>query len=375
MGGEVSGAKLRPVHHHQAKGAEAKKTDAAQKPVAPPSAPPAKPAGAGDAFQTAPAAKPPLADGNYGVSNQKGGLPSASGRISDAEWADPAKLMAKLTQYPHGKRDTQSEATCGPSNVLGAAMLSGGPDAAAQVMKDAASSSTLTAKEKTELTDISDRVKGHTATFEDLNKAQELMYRSAHTRVSAGDAVDQAIDSGKLKPKEVKELKAALQAERDAADDPMKSDPKNQETIEKLVGKAFGETVHVSSGYVDISAKRHATDIGGLGDDELGKLAGAKSTNVSVGVDFLKEVGKLAPGQALTVRLGAQHGEVSADHYVTVGRRKDGSFYIYNPDPSKGDATLSLGKDMSGKFLEQLQKYEVRQKRDPNGSFPQGIRY
>jgi len=373
VGGEVSGAKLRPIHHHQAKGVE--KTDAAKKPDPSPSAPATRPAGAGDAFSTTPAAKPPLAEGNYGVSNQASGLPSAHGRISDAEWADPAKLVSKLTQYPHGKKDTQSEATCGPSNVLGAAMLSGGSDAAAGVLKDAAKSSTLTDKEKTELNDIGDRVKAHTATFEDLNKAQELMYRSAHTRIPATDAIDQAIDSGKLNGHEVKELKKALAAEQAAADDPMKSDPKNQATIERLVGKAFNETVHVDNGYINVSAKRHTTDVGGLGDDELAKLAGPTQSSVSVGPDFMKQVKALAPGQALTVRVGAKHNEANADHFVTVGRRKDGSFYIYNPDPGKGDATLSLGKSVSGKFEDELKKYELRQKRDPNNSFPPGVRY
>ena len=38
----------------------------------------------------------------------------------------------------------------------------------------------------------------------------------------------------------------------------------------------------------------------------------------------------------------------TGDHFVTVGRREDGTAYTYNPDPPKGDSTVfTCGKGAS----------------------------
>ena len=87
----------------------------------------------------------------------------------------------------------------------------------------------------------------------------------------------------------------------------------------------------------------------------------------------------LQPGEAVTIRLAANDKSTRANHYVTVGRQKDGTFYLYNPDPAKGDATLVLGGKgprVDDAFIQRTGKYDGRMYEDQNSdSLPPGLRY
>lgn len=322
-------------------------------------------------------APPSLEPGSYGV-NKQANRPqySATGKISSADWADPARLMSKLTQNPHGKLRAQSSASCSASNLIGAALLSGGPDQAAALLDRVAKDSSLNLgpEEQKQLSGIADKIRNRTATFEDLNLAQELAYRAGNTRASATDLADQAQGSKKLSAKE-KRLAKVLAG--DGSDTPK---------LEKLLSKALGREVHLDSqGWERVSDKTRTKDISGLTDDELKDLGtsaapGARPHELVAPGDTIEGIANdLKPGEVVTIRVAGNDRGLAPDHYVTVGRRKDGTFYLYNPDPSKGDATLVIGgkgPKADVDFVKRTDKYNDRMFMDQSAdSLPPGLRY
>jgi hypothetical protein len=324
-----------------------------------------------DGFEAPPSLKP----GSYGVSKGKGPLHSAGGRISSAEWADPARLMSKLTQNPHGKLHAQSSAACSASNLLGAALLSGGPDKAAALLERVAKDGRLNLgpEEQKQLSGIASKIRGRTATFEDLNLAQELVYRAGNTTASATDLAGQAQGSTKLSPKEKSQVRVLA---GDGSDEPK---------LEKLLSKALGREVHLDNGWEKVTGKTRTQDTSGLTDDELKNLAtaaapGARRHELTAPNDTIEGIANaLSPGEAVTIRVAGDDNGLKPDHYVTVGRQQDGTFYLYNPDPSKGDATLVLGGKgpaADAGFLQRTDKYNDRMFTDQSAdSLPPGLRY
>lgn len=297
------------------------------------------------------------------------GAKSASGKISAEQWSDPTLLVGKLTQFP-AKKDVndQSQAACSAANLLGAALLTGGPDAAAAMIKRVTAGATqLNAAETTELNGIADRIKNKTATFEDLNKAQQLLYRSANTEATGKDLVDQA--AGKLSGPKLQKLEAAMRRYLTAS--VMGRDEKDVETVSKLLGEAFKDPSYKwdpnSSGSVSIDAARRSKDLSGLTDDELSTLGATAAKGESVATNERSDLDALAktlkPGESLTLRLaGDSNAKTSPNHYVTIGKRPDGTMFLYNPDPSRGDSTLVTGKLDDAKFQTQLARYQPRLK-------------
>lgn len=331
----------------------------------------AAPAKASDGFDAPPSLKPD----SYGVRKSAGPLHSASGRISSAEWADPARLMSRLTQNPHGKLHAQSSAACSASNLIGAALLSGGPDKAAALLERVAKDGRLNLgpEEQKQLSGIASKLRGRTATFEDMNRAQELVYRAGNTTASATDLAEQAQSSKKLTPKE-KSLVSVLAG--DGSDEPR---------LEKLLSKALGREVHLDNGWEKVTGKTRTQDISGLTDSELKNLAtaaapGATQHELTAPNDTIEGIANtLKPGEAVTLRLAGDDKSGKPDHYVTVGRRQDGTFYLYNPDPAKGDATLVIGGKgpaADAGFLKRTDKYNDRMLQDQSAdSLPPGLRY
>ena len=324
-----------------------------------------------DGFEAPPSLKP----GSYGVNNSKGPKHSAGGKISSADWADPASLLSKLTQNPHGKLHAQSEAACSASNLIGAALLSGGPDKAAALLDRVAKDGSLNLgpEEKKQLSGIASKIRDRTATFEDMNLAQELVYRGGNTKASAMDLMEQALSSNKLKPNEKKQM-AVLAKDG--------SDPKK---LEQLLSKGLGREVKRDNGWEKITDKGRTQDTSGLTDDELKNLGtaatpGAKPQELSAHDTIESLANTLKPGEAMTIRVaGNDDDNARADHYVTVGRQKDGTFYVYNPDPAKDDATLVIGgkgPKADADFLKRTEQYNMRMVDDLNtGSLPPGLRY
>lgn len=74
----------------------------------------------------------------------------------------------------------------------------------------------------------------------------------------------------------------------------------------------------------------------------------------------------------LQVRRHAE-GDGPADRHVVVGRRPDGTAYIYNPDPRRGDFVLVVGRpgrNQPVEFTNHLQRYALRMRKDEDASLP-----
>ncbi|HVG62964.1 MAG TPA: hypothetical protein VNA24_30650 [Hyalangium sp.] len=324
-----------------------------------------------DGFEAPPSLKPDA----HGINKKGGPLHSSGGKISGADWADPASLVSKLTQNPSGKLRAQSGAACSAANLIGAALLSGGPDKAAalldRVSKDG--SLNLGPAEQKQLNDIAGKIRNRTATFEDMNLAQELVYRAGNTKASAMDLMEQALSSNKLSPSEKKQMSI------------LAKDGSDPQKLEKLLSKGLGREVHLDHGWEKITDKARTRDTSGLTDDELMSLGTAAApgarTQELTGHDTIESLANaLKPGEALTIRVaGNDDDNARADHYVTVGRQKDGTFYLYNPDPAKDDATLvtgGKGPQADADFLKRTEQYNMRMVDDLNtGTLPPGLRY
>lgn len=311
---------------------------------------------------------PPLGAGAYGASRGFG-KDSAHGPISKAEYADTAKLVGKLTQYPYGRNNAQSEAACGAANLLGITLLNEGPGGAATMLEKVADRpyGKLTDGEKTELKGLASKLKNQTATFEDLNRAQVLLYRSANDSGTINDLVGAA--KAKLGPRDQVKLTEAMAAQDDAK-------------VNALLVKAFGrDAPQVSRGNYTVADGKRATDTSGLSNGELENLGDASISGVAMRQELdpnakLEDIAsQIEPGQAMVLRLGANANDANPDHYVTVGRKSDGTFYIYNPDPGKGDSTLVLGnKTLDDGFKAHLARYDARMVFEGENQLPPALR-
>jgi hypothetical protein len=320
-------------------------------------------------------APPSLAPGSYGVNRNAGPQHSAAGRISSAEWSDPARLVSKLTQNPHGRLRAQSSAACSASNLIGAALLSGGPDKAAALLDRVAKDGNLNLgpEEQRQLSGIASKIRDRTATFGDMNLAQELVYRAGNTQASAVDLAEQAQSSRSLNAREKQEVSVLA---NDGSDVPK---------LERLLSRALGREVHLDNGWERVTDRARTRDTSGLTDDELKTLGtaaapGARHHELTAPNDTIEGIANaLQPGEAVTIRVAGDDKGTRPDHYVTVGRQKDGTFYLYNPDPARGDATLVLGGKgprADADFIQRTGKYDGRMYEDQNGdSLPPGLRY
>jgi hypothetical protein len=324
--------------------------------------------------------------GVHGTNNTMGNRASASGPISAAEWADPSKLLSKLTQNPAGGANDLSHSTCGASNLLGAALMAS-PEHAARLCQNVAknaSTDQLSLSEKSELGQIGQRISNHTATFEDLNRAQSLLYKAGNTVSDPDTVVQQALDGHTLNAADQQELtnftKQSSWSDADAA------------RIAQLVSKATNTTTTFTKngqGWdANVSGSLSNKNASGFTDGEEANLAklGAMYTDPKqkVGGDYVlqDDVKTLKPGQSMTTRIVGQSADNgtggNADHFVTIGRRTDGTWYMYNPDPGKGDSTMitgNKGDKPSADFMKQVSRYADRIPFDADGNMPSPLKY
>jgi len=240
--------------------------------------------------------------------------------------------------------------------------------------------------ERNELLAISSRVRNKTATYEDLGKAQQLLFRAGNTQ---GDVslLGKLLRERGMNGGEFKNLTAAEGTEFRTilAQNTPWSDTQAKR-IEELFTRSTGVQMHMAKDETGTYAPKIEGDLvplddSGFSDEEakkFSKLAGLTGKTEVTNDDLLKDLaGKLKNGESVSLRVaGTPDGDVS-NHFITVGRREDGTLFLYNPDPANKDATLTIGGKGAGtpEFQKLLQDYQDRQPGDPNGKPPQYVPY
>jgi hypothetical protein len=243
------------------------------------------------------------------------------------------------------------------------------------MLKRTASNPNLSANEKKQLEEIASKVEKMTASLEDLNSAQQLLYKSANTEASLQALKEQA---AQLKPGLTRAIDKAMREYVNAT--PLQKDPAE---LNRLLTQALGVPVDVDKaigGMLELTPAMRAKDTSGLTDGELStlaKTAAPGATSVSIGDDpSVEKLAKsLKPGESMTLRIAGEEKSGEADHYVTLGRRADGQYFLYNPDPGKGDSTLVVGqKVLDASFLSASGAYDDRFRKE-GSSFPDALKY
>ena len=321
-------------------------------------------------------AKQLLAETNLNVNPRTEPLASAKGRIPESAWIDATQLVSRMTQNSDDPNDPNSDLRCGPTNLLAAALLQGGPSGAAKLVKSIAdrSGNTLLPDEKNELKTIAARIKNHTATFDDLSRAQNLMYAVTNTRLGLNEA---------LSTMSVETLSAAKQRELDGIGAKVPNLSSSEaKRMGELLSERFATDVKVvvdtdgpggKEVFVQLTPGDGQSDRSGLDEKELragaknGGLKAAKTAYDPTAADSAEQVlKKLKPGESVVLPLKGSASSAEPDHFVSVGVLKDGRPYIYNPDPQQGDATLTVGyakPPQARSFETELAKYSPRSER------------
>lgn len=322
----------------------------------------------------------------HGVNRGAAALPSASGPLPPGAWNNPGRdVLGHLTQHSAaGAQDGHSDDNrCGPANVLGSAIMRGqGPTA--QLLEHTAgdTNARLSDTDRASLRTIASDVRGGTATYEQLSQAQDLLYRGSNTTQSFDEVRGQALASQG-------NLTAAERTQFQALDQRYMNNTMNQQNLQdysRLITRATGvsTTPRVENGQlsVDVTGSRATSALaGGYTDGELQDAGTRGGTPVSQspldGTQFERDgtsrslraqLEGLRPGQSATVRVaGSAEAARSGigDHFITVGRQPDGTPYIYNPDPSRGQATVYVGNGTDPAhqpqdFDREIRRYEDR---------------
>jgi peptidoglycan hydrolase-like protein with peptidoglycan-binding domain len=307
-----------------------------------------------------------------GKNTTSGSLFGATGPIPDAAWKNPVEIVGRWTQNAHGVRGTHSGERCGPTSLLAGALLQGADVAAGVLDKTAAGAGQrLVDGEKRELQKIAERLRGHTATFDDLSRAGDLLYRAAKTRTTMQYALQNTpalAELGSAKVARMNELAAlgtALTEPQRRELSGLLSRAMERDVDVRIVdGPHGGKTVMVDyrPGFgathegLDVQELRHAAGAGGLVAQGIGYDT---SSHFSAG----KTLGYLKPGESAVLQLAGDPASNQADHYVTIGILADGRPYVYNPDPAQGDNTLTVGSARGPQpdaFHAELARYNER---------------
>jgi hypothetical protein len=341
------------------------------------------------------AREPELALGRHG--GPAAHMPSTSGRIPASAWADPTVLVGQLRQSAVTVDDANARNRCGPTNLLVAALLQG-PDAAAKFLDQmAANGRNLTKAEKADLKALADQVRNKNASYEDLSLAMDYAYRAGDRRMGIDQWVSTFPSLGNTPPThpglsntEVTRLLTLALKQGNAK-------PAELQELSRLVSKASGVTmtatiandISVNKQLIALNYKagepelRNGNIPGGFDDGELRALAGMatqRAGNVAYDLHGRDPVGsvlqRLKPGESAVIPLSGSPTSNRADHYISVGILKDGRPYIYNPDPFRGDATLTVGRSsgpQTQSFTDELTKYNQRANQSPPNAIRRGI--
>lgn len=338
-----------------------------------------------------------------GLNNGAASLRSGQGRIPRGDWDHPERIVGRLTQTPARGSANSSEYRCGPSNLLAASLMEG-PASGARFLEGVASdagSAQLTDGQRGELRSIAGRVRNREATFEDLSRAQGLLYRAGNSESTAQGLADTLAGSQRLSASERRQATQISQAMRQPG---FTLSQQQGQALERLGTKHYGQRTRLSvmtdehrpndrtADYwgVRVGGSASATDRSGFNDRELaglgnmGGTASAQGPQVNSATHHPLEdmVSRLQPGQSATVRVhheaitDANAGSAVADHFVTVGRRRDGTPYLYNSDPGRGDHTLFVGRpgqQQPENFTSELHRYDDRMAQDGDFDTPHTV--
>jgi hypothetical protein len=299
---------------------------------------------------------------------------SATGPIPAQAWNDPIQIVGKLTQNAEGVRGRYSSDRCGPTNLLAGALLQGTDVAAKYIEKSAANSGGFIAGgEKQEMLDIAGKIRSHTATFDDLSRVGDLLYRAANRRNSLDEwRHDNPGPWPLLNATQTTQLNTLLGKSPNYT-------PGELKQLSDLLSIAMDHEVNVTTvnefgGKWTVINYRPGTgsDHDGLDVGELRNAATAGGLSAS-GVAYERQVSdpagavlaRLKPGESAVLLLPGDPNGTHADHYVTIGILADGRPFIYNPDPAQGDATLTVGRAVEPQaddFTNELARYSQRAK-------------
>jgi len=332
---------------------------------------------------------------------RRSSVATTTGPITAAQWSSPREIVGRLTQNPAGEAGgVNASERCGPANLLAASLMNG-PGAAATTLRGAANSTQLSAAERTSLRGIADRVEARTATFEDLSHAQALMYRAGNNErmansvfsevntalVAAGQRAEAAGDTAGL---------AQVQADSnllqrtlpivDAGGSLSEADRSATQAALQRYG-APGVLTRVTD--PQNSARNDwvlrggpRTDDSGFSDRELESLARTStgwaqarnmdtlSTDRPLRTLLGDPPNGLANGQAATMRVAGSRGDADPNHFITIGRQPDGTPYLYNPDPARGDHVLVWGDADVQRALARYDTSRGRVRADGDGDRP-----
>lgn len=328
-------------------------------------------------------------DSGRGLNGTSGTLRSSSGRISGEAWNNPEQIVGHLTQNPARGEPGNSAWRCGPSSLLGSALMQG-PTAAANFLDgvaDGAAASRLPAAQQTELRGIATSIRNGTATFEQLSRAQDLLYRAGNARGDVEALMTRTISSmprGAART-ELQGLLTQLQG-------PQGWLPQHATRAQQLLTTATGQNVTIglvddpqhpgdeARQYysLDVGGRQAGADRSGFDDAEINGLATlGGATTRQVQLDSSARVqdlfAQLRPGETMTIRVGGSIDSDVSDHFVSIGRRADGTGFIYNTDPSNGDYTLFTGSrsdPQPASFQAQLERYNERLLLDTDNDMP-----
>ncbi len=191
----------------------------------------------------------------------------------DGKW-DGAKILKGQSQYGGPGSQMEQQNRCGPAAVLGQAVMSGSQ----ATDKLAGKLATANPKFKDDLDGIRQRLNAQPsqATHEDLSKLQHMMYETYHT----GD-------------------KPGLSAE----------------ALSKMQRELSGK-VEENSPLSEINGRKVTKN--GNQVEEDGEQIYNRIDNLKPGQSFVKFVAHKGDGQQL-------------DHFVVIGKDKDGKSYVYDP--------------------------------------------
>lgn len=329
-------------------------------------------------------------------------LRSAPGAPTASAWGNPGSILGNLTAHPPTGKITEWESLLrtGPACVIAGAIMHSPPSLLALIkaVADHPQCTALSTEEKTELNTLAIDVKTGSISYASLVRIMTLLGKAGNATAPVGELLQKASRPpliNNLDKEELKQLKiydrmlkqsSALDGEQAAA-------------IGVLLSSAFERPLPVvrtwdasSTEPAQVRALRirmfeGATDEATLAQDDVGILATLTGrlfapqervppprpdTPQRLLNELMERLTKHETAIVRVHKTGAAD-DVEADRYIAIGRRGDGTAYLYNPDPRLGDHTLvfgRVGKNQSPDFMQQLQKYNERVRPDVDNAAP-----
>jgi hypothetical protein len=345
----------------------------------------------------------------FGVNATDRPLRTLPGVPTPATWHNPgAAILGQLTVHPpegplhHGEAMARTSAAC----VLAWAAM-GGAELTASVLArvgQAAVGTCLSPEDRQALARVASQVPPGRASLTSLWLAQGLMARAADLSRPLQDALQEALrppQLSRLGRDEQQDLRIFDRRLRQAAS----LDQAQSTRLANLLSVALDAPFMVVLAW-DVDHAPAATrrphrllpaasvtpEEGAVFSDGLVTLVGlagvaagppepvkTKAHPEEVSRVLNDKLDRLAPSEGLVVPVHASDrpDDTEMDRHVLLGRRKDGTAYLYNPDPRDGDFTLVMGragKNQGPDFTAQVLAYSQRVGRDRDGTRPVAAR-